>query len=76
MSVQVKVSFPHKDWQGNAHEVGEVYSCAEQEATTRVRDGFVKRLDGEGAEPTPEAESKPVKTEQSRKVAEAKAPAK
>ncbi|MGW3154006.1 hypothetical protein [Streptomyces sp. NPDC001089] len=74
MSVQVKVSFPHKDWQGNAHEVGEVYTCSEQEAETRVRDGFVKREDGETTQPAQEAESKPAKTTQSRKAAEDKAP--
>ncbi|MEV1096482.1 hypothetical protein AB0I87_13555 [Streptomyces sp. NPDC049952] len=45
MTVQVKVSFPHKDWQGNAHDVGEVYSCSEQEAQTRVTDGFVRRVE-------------------------------
>ncbi|MEU6181167.1 hypothetical protein [Streptomyces coeruleorubidus] len=73
MSVQVKVSFPHKDWQGNPHEPGEVYSCSEQEADTRVRDGFVRRVDGQ-TQPAPKAESKPAKTEQSRKAAEDKAP--
>ncbi|MEV5289921.1 hypothetical protein AB0K64_01610 [Streptomyces sp. NPDC053741] len=45
MTVQVKVSFPHKDWQDNAHDVGEVYSCSEQEAQTRVTDGFVRRVE-------------------------------
>ncbi|MFE4651532.1 hypothetical protein [Streptomyces sp. NPDC056707] len=45
MSVQVKVSFPHKDWQGNAHDVGEVYTCSEQEAQTRVNDGFVRPVE-------------------------------
>jgi hypothetical protein len=72
MSVQVKVSFPHKDWKGDPHEVGEVYTCSEQEADTRVRDGFVRRLDGEGH--PAQAESKPAKTAQSRKAAEDKAP--
>ncbi|MER6748057.1 hypothetical protein ACFW6C_09230 [Streptomyces fungicidicus] len=72
MSVQVKVSFPHKDWQGNPHEPGEVYSCSEQEADTRVRDGFVRRVDGQ---PQPaQTESKSAKTVQSRKAAENKAP--
>ncbi|MGC4906549.1 hypothetical protein ACLQ2J_12585 [Streptomyces cyaneofuscatus] len=75
MSVQVKVSFPHKDWQGIAHEVGEVYTCSEQEAQTRVNDGFVRRVEGQ-TQPAPEGESKPLVTEQSRKAAEAKAPAK
>ncbi|MFJ8508631.1 hypothetical protein [Streptomyces avermitilis] len=75
MSVQVKVSFPHKDWQGNAHEVGEVYTCSEQEAQTRVNDGFVRRVEGT-TQPEPEGENKALKTEQSRKTAEAKAPAK
>jgi hypothetical protein len=72
MSVQVKVSFPHKDWQGNPHEVGEVYSCSEQEADTRVRDGFVRRVEGH-SQPA-QVESKPAKTEQSRKAVEGKAP--
>ncbi|MFE0451601.1 hypothetical protein ACFW2D_09970 [Streptomyces sp. NPDC058914] len=74
MSVQVKVSFPHKDWQGNPHEVGEVYACSEQEADTRVRDGFVRRVGGATQQPAAKAESKPAKTEQSRKAAEDKAP--
>jgi hypothetical protein len=74
MSVQVKVSFPHKDWQGNPHDVGEVYICSEQEAETRVKDGFVRRV--EGTVQPAQAESKAVKTEQSRKAAEAKTPAK
>jgi 1,2-phenylacetyl-CoA epoxidase PaaB subunit len=73
MSVQVKVSFPHKDWQGNPHDVGEVYACSEQEADTRVRDGFVRRVEGY-SKPAAKAESKPAKTEQSRKAAEDKAP--
>ncbi|MGW0854176.1 hypothetical protein [Streptomyces sp. NPDC002690] len=73
MSVQVKVSFPHKDWQGNPHEVGEVYSCSEQEAQTRVNDGFVRRVEGE-SQPAAESESKALKPEQSRRTAEAKAP--
>ncbi|MFE6627350.1 hypothetical protein ACFVNB_08900 [Streptomyces rochei] len=72
MSVQVKVSFPHKDWQGNPHEPGEVYVCSEQEADTRVRDGFVRRVDDQ-TQPA-QGESKPAKTEQSRKAAESKAP--
>ncbi|KAA0941845.1 MULTISPECIES: hypothetical protein [Streptomyces] len=75
MSVQVKVSFPHKDRQGTAHEVGEVYACSEQEAQTRVNDGFVRRVEGT-TQPEPAGESKALKTEQSRKAAEAKAPAK
>ncbi|MFE9865870.1 hypothetical protein ACFYPZ_24550 [Streptomyces sp. NPDC005506] len=53
--VQVKVSFPHKDWQGNAHDVGEVYTCSEQEAQTRVSDGFVRLVE----QPRKPAEPKP-----------------
>ncbi|MFF9210479.1 MULTISPECIES: hypothetical protein [unclassified Streptomyces] len=73
MSVQVKVSFPHKDWRGDHHDVGEVYACSQEEADTRVRDGFVRLVD-QVAQPAVPAEYKAAKTAQSRKAAEDKAP--